>query len=178
MIMGLFSRLRRSPVPQQIYGAVVAQARMPEFYTELSVPDSVTGRFDMLTLHMFLLGHRLAQENDPLARQLSQEVFDEFTDGLDDALRAIGIGDTSVPKRKQAMVRGYYAQIEEFSPPINAKDWHVLAERFSQRFLGGERLAEAMRLAGYCNRAVGLLSGIELNQILVGKLAWPATGDI
>jgi cytochrome b pre-mRNA-processing protein 3 len=178
MTMGLFSRRNRSPVPQQIYGAVVAQARMPEFYSVLSIPDSVTGRFDMLTLHMFLLGHRLARENAPLARQLSQDVFDEFTDGLDDALRAIGIGDTSVPKRKQAMVRGYYAQIEEFSPPIDAKDWPLLAERFCHRFLAGEKRAEATRLADYCRRAVDLLAALELEKLLAGKLAWPETRDI
>ena len=122
MILRFLARSRPDPVPQQLYGAVVTQARKPVFYLSRDFPDTVTGRFDVLALHMFLFSRRLSAEGDPRAPSLSQDVFDAFTGGLDDALRSLGIGDTSVPKRKQAMVRGFYGQIDEFAPLVDAGD--------------------------------------------------------
>jgi cytochrome b pre-mRNA-processing protein 3 len=173
MILNFFQSSKAKPVPQQLYGAVVAQSRMPEFYRHFAIPDSVTGRFDMLSLHLFLFSHRLSREADPLARQLSQDVFDEFTTDLDDALRALGIGDTSVPKRKQAMVKGFYAQIEEFAPAIDTGNWSLLADRLSARFYAGAAKEEASRLADYCRSACEKLGRIELPALLEGRLSWP-----
>jgi cytochrome b pre-mRNA-processing protein 3 len=53
MIPPLF---RRSPKPTiaALYGAVVAQARLPHFYQEYGVADTVLGRFDMIVLHAAL----------------------------------------------------------------------------------------------------------------------------
>jgi cytochrome b pre-mRNA-processing protein 3 len=174
MILNLFSSRKHNPVPQQLYGAVVAQARLPAFYRDFGIPDNVTGRFDMLALHLFLFSHRLSREADAVARQLSQDVFDEFTRELDDALRALGIGDTSVPKRKQAMVKGFYAQIDEFAPAIDAGDWNLLAERLSGRFFGGGAKAEASLLAAYCRSACETLGRSGLSELLAGRLSWPA----
>jgi cytochrome b pre-mRNA-processing protein 3 len=45
---------RRTPPETTIdglYGTIVAQARLPIFYTEYGVPDSVEGRFEMIVLH-------------------------------------------------------------------------------------------------------------------------------
>jgi cytochrome b pre-mRNA-processing protein 3 len=47
------------------YIALVKAARNPFFYTELKVPDTLDGRFEMIVLHCFLLQHRLVA--DPLA---------------------------------------------------------------------------------------------------------------
>ncbi|MFM8988096.1 MAG: ubiquinol-cytochrome C chaperone family protein, partial [Alphaproteobacteria bacterium] len=46
---------------ESLYAALVAQARRPEPFVELGVPDSLDGRFDALCLHMFLLVRRLAR---------------------------------------------------------------------------------------------------------------------
>ena len=67
MLRRLFSRSRPSPVPQELYGRLVTQARQAAFHEIAGVPDTVPGRFDMVCLHMFLLTRRLAAEDDPLA---------------------------------------------------------------------------------------------------------------
>jgi cytochrome b pre-mRNA-processing protein 3 len=43
----------------EIYGAVVAQARNPEFYTSYAVPDSIEGRYEMIALHLAIVLERL-----------------------------------------------------------------------------------------------------------------------
>jgi cytochrome b pre-mRNA-processing protein 3 len=151
----------------------VAQARKPVFYVRYGFKDTVTGRFDLLALHMFLFSRRLSRETGPAAASLSQEVFDAFADGVDDALRALGIGDTSVPKRKQAMVRGFYAQIEEFAPLLDAGDLDGLTRAVSKRFFAGEDTDESARIAAYMIKAAATLAAQEIGAISAGRLNWP-----
>ena len=66
MIFSLFRR--RSPKVDTIsslYGMIVAQARLPVFYRDYAVADTVNGRFHLIVLHLALLLDRLAQ--DPAA---------------------------------------------------------------------------------------------------------------
>ncbi len=122
---------------------------------------------------MFLFSRRLSSEEDPRAAGLSQEVFDAFTDGIDDALRALGIGDTSVPKRKQAMVRGFYAQIEEFAPLMAKGDAAALGEAVSRRFFEGANQDESAAISAYMLEAADALAAQEFNAIGNGLLSWP-----
>ena len=51
-----------------MYDAIVAQARQPAFYAALGVPDTVSGRFDMIVLHAFLVLERLRQGDEAGSR--------------------------------------------------------------------------------------------------------------
>ncbi len=53
MFARLFKRLPANDVPQELYGSVVAQARQPVFFTDYGFHDTVTGRFDLVALHLF-----------------------------------------------------------------------------------------------------------------------------
>ena len=101
MFATLFKPRAQDRTGQQLYGTVMAQSREPWFFAKLNVPDTVMGRFDMLALHVYMLARRLARETDETSRVLNQQVFDIFVADLDRALRELGIGDTSVPKRKK-----------------------------------------------------------------------------
>ena len=43
----------------EIYGAIVTQARHPALYAGLGVPDTPSGRYEMVVLHLFLVMERL-----------------------------------------------------------------------------------------------------------------------
>ena len=51
----------------RLYGAIVAQAREPSFYTDYGVPDTVEGRFDLIVLHIYLVSRRLARGGEKTA---------------------------------------------------------------------------------------------------------------
>src|SRR5579859_3524336 len=55
-------RRQREEMVDTLYAKAVEQARLPVFYAEREVPDTVDGRFDLLVLHVFLLLHRLGAE--------------------------------------------------------------------------------------------------------------------
>ena len=176
----MFARLfsARDPstnVPQHIYGALVTQARHPHFFTVQQIPDTPTGRFEILSLHMFLLSHRLSKEENPRASALSQDVFDVYTAELDRALRQLGVGDPSVPKRKKRMITVFYGQIDQLAGPLEDGDVAELAQRLLARAPDGPHdrpAAEA--LAGYLLAARDRLAAQGFEDIVANGADWPA----
>jgi cytochrome b pre-mRNA-processing protein 3 len=74
---------------EKLYGAIVAQARLPIFYRSFGVPDTLQGRFAVLSLHLFAALHRLKEEG-PEGRALAQELIDRFSQDMETVLRAWG----------------------------------------------------------------------------------------
>ena len=99
--MNLFKRLfvreddRASVRP--LYAAIAAQARKPHWYVEGEVPDTVDGRFEMVTVILALALIRLDAIGDTgaIPAALLAEVFVEDMDGQ---LRQLGMGDVVVGK--------------------------------------------------------------------------------
>ena len=62
MIFPLFRRNAQAHTISTLYGMIVAQARLPCFYRDYAVADTVNGRFDLIVLHLALVLDRLAQD--------------------------------------------------------------------------------------------------------------------
>jgi len=58
----MFRRRSRQDTISTLYGTIVAQARLPRFYRDYGVADTVDGRFDLLVLHLALIVDRLAED--------------------------------------------------------------------------------------------------------------------
>lgn len=101
------------------FGALVAQARQPEFFRDWGVPDTIDGRFDMVALHVFLLMHRLKGQGGE-AEAFSQAVFEVMVSDMDHSLRELGAGDTGVGKRVKRMVRGMAGRIQAYDRALAA----------------------------------------------------------
>jgi cytochrome b pre-mRNA-processing protein 3 len=105
-----------NPDAAKLYGAIVAQARLPVFYQALEVPDTLEGRFLVLSLHLFAVHRRLRAEGEP-ARGLAQDLADRFSADMDTVLREIGVGDLSVPKKVRKVAAAHAALLEDLSAP-------------------------------------------------------------
>jgi cytochrome b pre-mRNA-processing protein 3 len=102
-----------------LYDAAAAQARRPVFYTEFGAPDTLEGRFELYTLHVVLLLNRL-QDAGPGAAEVRQAVFDAYVRGLDDALREIGVADTSVGKKMKKLAGAFYGRLRAYETAFAA----------------------------------------------------------
>jgi len=170
----LFGKARSHEVPQQIYGTVVAHARQPLFFTSFGFEDSVTGRFDVLALHLFLFSRRMVQEDSKVSASLNQEVFDYFTADTDRALRELGVGDTSVPKRKKRMMRTFYALVDEFGAPLENTDEEGLFVKVAARFNGERQTPIQQRaLTSYILAAAAGFEAAAMDDILRGQIDYP-----
>src|SRR4051794_2080514 len=83
MISLPFRRPRHSPNIAALYGMIVAQARSPAFYLGYGVPDTVTGRLDMIVLHLVLLLRQLTKAQGAVP-PIGQQLFDRFCQDIDD----------------------------------------------------------------------------------------------
>jgi cytochrome b pre-mRNA-processing protein 3 len=160
-----FSKPRIAPrgTIESIYGMIVAQVREPVFYSDLAVPDTVNGRFDLLLLHLWMVLQRLR----PMAGgpELSQALFDHFCDDMDANLREMGVGDLTVPKRMRAFGEAFYGRAAAYDLAL-AAGREPLAQALCKNILDGARLEKARQLAVYAEAAIMTLAGLDDTALL------------
>lgn len=117
----LFGRGHKIKVAEKLYTEIVRQARQPVFYLKAAVPDTVDGRFEMISLQAFLVMRRLKSE-DTEAQDLSQALFDRMFADMDHSIREIGVGDLSVGKRIKAMAEVFYGRIIAYETALDGGD--------------------------------------------------------
>jgi cytochrome b pre-mRNA-processing protein 3 len=125
MILKLFRRGSPDRNIRDLYGVIVAQARLPVFYGGYGVPDTIQGRFDLIVLHLVLVLARVGQE-DGTGRSVGQKLFDQFCRDLDDNLREMGVGDLAVPKRMRSFAEAFYGRQAAYLAALTASDQREL----------------------------------------------------
>jgi cytochrome b pre-mRNA-processing protein 3 len=177
MIFPLFRRSKRGDTISGLYGMIVAQARMPSFYRDYAVPDTINGRFDLIVLHMVLVLDRLAA--DPGLRDLGQAVFNRFCQDMDNNLREMGVGDLTVPKEIRRMGEAFYGRAQAYRLALAAADNHALVEALARNIYGGSAPgAHAHRLAAYTREAVRDLSGQPEASLAAGDVSFPEPATV
>ncbi len=154
-----------------IYGALVAQARAPALYALLGVPDSVSGRFEMVVLHTVLTIDRLKRDGER-GGALGQHVFDDFCRDMDQSLRELGFGDMAVPKRMKKLGESFYGRAEAYGSAVG--DRAALATAIARNvFPDMDAGASARRLADYARAVMEALAATPMEELVAGKVAFP-----
>jgi len=178
--MGLLALFRRKPLERPgfvLYGAAVAAARNPWFFSALGVPDSLDGRFDLVGLHVALLIRRLRQDPDPRGAQLAQAVFDAMFADMDVNLREMGVGDLSVGKRVRQMWEAFHGRARAYEAALDAGDRPALAaalQRNVWRTLSEAEAPGAAHLAAHAEAVAAALAAQPLAGLLRGEVRIPA----
>jgi cytochrome b pre-mRNA-processing protein 3 len=161
-----------------LYGVIVAQARVPDFYEEFGIADSVDGRFELVVLHLALLTRRLDRE--PEGAALGRALVDRFGRDMDDNLREMGVGDLTVPKKMKRMfealygrTRAYQSALESAHDDTGCGTGSEALETALQRNVFAGRGGAVARLAAYVRRTAHELDAADGRQILAGRLAFP-----
>jgi cytochrome b pre-mRNA-processing protein 3 len=167
MILRLFRRRFHPRTIHTLYGAIVAQARRPEFYEEFGAADTVEGRFDMIVLHLVLVLRRL--EREPQGAALGRALVDAFGRDMDH----MGVGDLAVPKQMKRMMEAFHGRARSYASALSGADPTALEQALARNVFGGEGAPGAPRLAAYVRRAAGQLDAAQGAQFLRGGLAFP-----
>lgn len=172
MILPLFRRGARRDTISALYGTIVAQARLPCFYQDYSVPDTVNGRFDVIVLHLILVLDRLAA--DAALRDFGQELFDVFCADMDHNLREMGVGDLAVPKKMRAFGEAFYGRAAAYREAQAGQNAQALVLALWRNVYGGiDAGAAPARLAAYMRRAAGELAKQDSAALGMGALRFP-----
>ncbi len=163
MIFGFFRKnnVNRAIVERQ-YGILTTAARQKAFYRSANVPDTVMGRFEMLSAVMILYFRR-SRSCGPVVRDIAQEIVDAFFQDLDHSMRELGIGDQGVPKRMKKLASMFYGRVDSYGKALDAMDGEVLAAALKRNFhpQTGDEALSMRGLANYmmdAERALGAVA--------------------
>ncbi|TLP43414.1 MULTISPECIES: ubiquinol-cytochrome C chaperone family protein [Cohaesibacter] len=175
MIFSLFHKeTAQEKAADALYREIVAQARQPEFYIDYQVEDSVTGRFEMIVLHAYMLFHRLRDE-DQQARDLGQAVFDRFFKDMDHSLREIGIGDLSVPKKIKKMAQAFYGHVGAYDTSREEGDESFAAALTRNIYPDTDGIHDkAPALVDYVQACTQALAEQSVENFAKGQIHFPA----
>jgi cytochrome b pre-mRNA-processing protein 3 len=170
--VGLFSARRYERTGYELYGAAVAAARAPHFYTALSVPDTLDGRFDLVGLHVFLVIRRLTALDAPGPR-IAQAVFDAMFADMDVNLREMGVSDLSVGKRVKEMWEAFHGRARAYQDSLAAGDTVAFAEALARNvWRGAAPEAAAARLAAHMQALDSAISAQTLESLRAGQVSF------
>ena len=164
MLRQLFRPRRARVSGQQLYAALVAQARRPGLYARLGAPDRIDARFELYTLHLALLLGRLKGQGEAAA-ETAQALFDAFIGALDDALRELGVGDLSVAKKMRKLGESLYGRMNAYEEPLRERDVDRLAVALARNVYESEEPAVARALAVYAAASVQGLADQNLASV-------------
>ncbi|MVS97825.1 ubiquinol-cytochrome C chaperone [Devosia sp. L53-10-65] len=174
MIMSLFRKKTATEPVYAVYNSIVAQSRRPVLYAQWGVPDTVTGRFDMISLHMALLFRRLRNGPDG-SREFSQSVFDLFFKDMDRSLREMGVSDLGVPKKIQKMGNIFFGLLAAMNDAMDRNDADALASVLARNVFDGQDTPELRALADYVFACDAELATQPVDAITAGSVRFEAT---
>ena len=154
-----------------LYGKVVEKARDPLFYSDLAVPDTVDGRFDMMVIHTMLVLRRLrgaGRAADKTGKALLELLFTD----MDQSLREMGVGDMGVGRHIKRMAKAMFGRAEAYEAGLDGGDAAILAQALKDNLYRQSTPAEDVvkRMADYLRRAAGDVQSESVADILAGRL--------
>ena len=176
--MRWFGAFRRQPEvapAEELYRAIVLQARRPAFYLVCGVADTPDGRWDLIVAHTVLVLRRLRCAPEE-TRDLGQALFDLMFADMDQNLREMGVGDLAVGKRIKAMAKGFYGRLAAYDRALSDGDAIALTAAGLGNLYRNMQPEEAQvaMMAAYLRREAGRLDAGSLTVLRAGELSFGA----
>ena len=167
----LFGSNERRERTDRLLAAITVEARRPVFYETMGVPDTLDGRFDLMSLFGTLAFRSLSKKGrDGIT--LAQDTIDMMFSAFDDALRSLGVGDNGIPRRVKAMGKAYIGRAAAYDAAIKARDEAALAAAIERNVYRGAPSdpAHPARLAAYALAEASALESLPLGRFQAGEL--------
>ena len=179
MLFGKFlerRRLRRirEDRAHSLYISVVKQARQPVFFTDIGVPDTQEGRYDLIVLHAWVLMRRLGtmqEANRAEAKELGQTTFDVMFADLDRNLRELGITDSGIGKRIKKLAEAFYGRIFAYDQAL-AQDDDAFKAALNRNLFRDVQVSDAQlsRMVAYTKGQMAALEQAQDADFLEGRV--------
>ena len=172
MIFGLFGKKNGNRrIVEKQYAVLTKAARHPYLYEVLDVPDTVMGRFEMLSA-ILILYFRRTRTSATSGQEIAQEIVDAFFEDVDHSIRELGVGDVGVPKRMKKFAGMFYGRLESYAAALDAGEREGLAAALRRNIhpQAGEGAPSMEGLADYLFAAEKAMASVGENEIEVGAL--------
>jgi cytochrome b pre-mRNA-processing protein 3 len=172
MIFGLFGKKNGNRrIVEAQYATLTKAARHSYLYEALDVPDTVMGRFEMLSA-ILILYFRRTRASATSGQEIAQEIVDAFFEDVDHSIRELGVGDVGVPKRMKKFAGMFYGRLESYAAALDAGDREGLAAALRRNIhpAAGEGAPSMDALAGYLLAAEQAMAAVNEDRIAIGAL--------
>lgn len=173
MIFGLFGKKNGNRrIVEKQYAALTKAARHPYLYQALDVPDTVMGRFEMLSA-VLILYFRRTRASATSGQEIAQEIVDAFFEDVDHSIRELGVGDVGVPKRMKKFAGMFYGRLESYAAALDTGDHAGLALALKRNIHpeAGEDAPSMQGLADYLFAAEKAMAAVGEDAVETGALA-------
>lgn len=172
MLKRLFKPRPAQAAGAALYAQAVTQARTPALYAEMGAPDTTEARFELYSLHVYLILERLKAQGDEAA-EVSQALFDTYLSALDNALREMGVGDLSVGKRMRKMGEAFYGRIKGYEAAFAAlPDMTALEALVTRTVYADTDGRHAAALGAYILARREALAAQAVEHLCAGDVSW------
>ena len=174
MIWNLFKRKKSNQVlVERQYAEITGAARSPVFYETMGVPDTVMGRFEMISIHLILYLRRTSSAGEA-TQGLAQELVDAFFEDVDHSIRELGIGDTGVPKRMKKLAKMFYGRLNSYGQALDTDDGQALVEALKRNLHpdSGDDAPSMQPLADWMIDTARALEDVAEDRLAAGQLSF------
>lgn len=177
------------PAADALYRAAVLEGRRELYYLEwpetARVPDTVDGRFDMISLMVTLIIRRIAAcdpQGGPAqakrANAVSQDLFDLFFADMDINLRELGVSDEGMKYKIKPMASAHMGRSKAYSACLDdAKDAQCtlacLTDALARNVYRAVDNADGAPLAKRTIALAEHLAAISDADVLAGRITFP-----
>jgi cytochrome b pre-mRNA-processing protein 3 len=152
---------------RSLWARIVELAREPGWYAKGGVADTVTGRFDCLTMVTGLVMLRMEREPELLGP--SAGLTELFVADVEGQLRQRGIGDPTLGKQMGKLVGALSGRIGALREALADADPAVL-EGVVARNVSVIEGADPARIAAELRVVAGQLEALSAAQVLAGEI--------
>ncbi|MEM6904222.1 MAG: ubiquinol-cytochrome C chaperone family protein [Pseudomonadota bacterium] len=159
-----------------LYASLVTQSRLPVFYTDFAVPDTVWGRLDLLYLHAFLAINALPESDGESKRFIDTFFHHMFKTDIDHNLREMGVSDLAVGRKIKKLAEDYHGRVMAYQTAVQSDDLMHLAQALDKNILGREvdpPSDDARALAAYAMAAHKICQATMPTELKAGSIQWP-----
>jgi cytochrome b pre-mRNA-processing protein 3 len=174
MLSWLSRRSANRRLIDRLHGEIMAAARNPVLFTDYGIADTFEGRFEAMALHATLVLRQLNAMGPPapdVAQDLANAVFRHF----EAALREMGVGDVSIPKRMKTIAEAFLGRSAAYDRALRAGE-PALATALARNVYADR--TDARRLARYVEAANVALAKATLETFANGFVSFPEPAAI
>ncbi len=118
----MFWKKTNSPAKEiaiKLYATCVDRVKTPEIYQAYSINDEVLGRFEVLSLFLFMMLRRLKQDTSTESAEISQELVDLFVEDMDHSLRNARLTEKGIDKNFKRFVEGFFGRLVAYDAALD-----------------------------------------------------------
>ena len=168
------SSYQKRELIDSFYKKIVDISRNKFFYKDLSVLDTIDGRFDLLVFFSIIFIFFLSKCGSK-GVELSQILFDKIFLDLDLSLRELGAGDAGVHLKIKKMVNAYMARQKAYCHCLTINDFEMLKKHVIKNIYRNiDRFEDSPdHLLTYSKECVFLFKQKKDNYFLLNEFNFP-----